>query len=201
MLGFCRLSPPSIQAVCFLLAGLLLLVPVVGHSQTFNHTDDSSAPDERLDGTWRLVEAESNPVDPWNSLAIKLDAGPSRLSLTRRWHGPTNYTAVDSVRIPIDGAHHRVSLPEWPDNRHLGAVVDPDRSRRVAAQWLDDGRTLRVTSRFWVEASQGSRRIRTYTEYHHAPDGNRIVVLELRSTRPTARRYVLKRASEHGPEP
>lgn len=179
------------------LAVLVVVAAGLGGCQSPDQTGDSApTPDERINGTWRLVESESSPIDPWNTLVVDLDAGPDRLALSRRWHGPTDYTAVDSVRIPVDGDAHRAPLPEWPDNRHIGAVAAPDRPRRVSAEWLDQGRTLRVTSRFGVETSQGSRRIRTYTEYRIAPDGDRLVVLELRSTRPRARRYVFGRTSE-----
>jgi len=149
--------------------------------------------DESVHGVWRVVRGQSSPIDPWTSLRIHLDAGPRHLTLIRRWHGPTNYTAVDSVHIPIDGRAHRAPLPKWPDNRHLGAFAAPDRPRRVAAEWLDDGRTLRLTSRFCVDTSQGQRRVRTSAEYRISPGGDRLVLLELRSTRPTARRYVLER--------
>ncbi len=179
-----------------LLAALIFVAAGLGGCQSPDQTGDSAPePDARINGTWRLVESESSPIDPWNVLIIDLDAGPARLALFRRWHGPTDYTAVDSVRIPIDGTAHRAPLPQWPDNRHIGALAAPDQPRRVSAEWLDQGRTLRVTSRFGVEASQGLRRIRTYTEYRIAPHGDRLVVLELRSTRPRARRYVLQRSS------
>lgn len=183
-----------VRSVCALSLGMLLFTPGGSQSQPVDHTPDSPVPNEYLDGTWQLVKAESSPIDPWNTLTIEIEAGSSRLGLTRRWHGPTDYTAVDSVHIPIDGNTHRAPLPEWPDNRHIGAFADSDRPRRLAAEWLDEGRTLRVTSRFWVDTSQGQHHLRTYTEYRVAPQGNRLVVLELRSTRPKPRRYVLQRA-------
>jgi hypothetical protein len=189
------------RTVCLVLAGLLLLVPGTGHGQPFNRANELLTPDRQLHGTWRLVTAESSPIDPWNRLTVEIDAGPSRLSLVRRWHGPTDYTAVDSMHVPVNGEAHRAPLSEWPDNRHIGASVDSDRPRRVAAEWLDDGRTLRLTSRFWVETSQGTHRIRTYAEYRIAPDGDRLVVLKLRSTRPTPRRYVLARTAASNRNP
>jgi hypothetical protein len=196
MLGLCNFPQTFDWALCSLLAGVLLVAPSAGRCQPADRNGNSaSTPDERINGTWRLVTAESSPIDPWNTLTVAIDAGPARLSLTRRWHGPTDYTTTDSVRIPIDGDAHRAPLPEWPDNRHIGAFADPDRPRRVQAEWLDDGRTLRVTSRFGVETSQGTQRVRTYTEYRVAPDGDRLVVIELRSTRPKPRRYVLERTS------
>ncbi|MFB6272298.1 MAG: hypothetical protein ABEL51_05315 [Salinibacter sp.] len=174
---------------------LLLLAGGLGAWQSPYLSDAAAPPDERLTDTWQLLKAESSPIDPWNTLTVEINAGPSRLTLLRRWHGPTDYTAVDSIHVPIDGSAHRAPLSEWPDNRHIGATVDPDRPRRVASEWLDDGRTLRVTSRFWVQVSQGTRRIRTDTEYRVAPDGDRLIVLERRSTRPRARRYVFERVS------
>jgi hypothetical protein len=85
-------------------------------------------------------------------------------------------------------------MTQWPDNRHIGAFLASDSSKSVSAAWLDDGQTLRVTTRLTVRISQGTTRIRTYSEYRVSPSGRHLVVLELRSTRPKPIRYTFERA-------
>lgn len=190
-----RFQPPWRRGGSLLLGLLLFGVACQPKSQPEDRSPTRRA---QFEGSWQIIHPESSAIDPWNDLAVEIEFSADRLHLYRRWHGPTDYTAVDSIRAPIDGEPHEAPLGQWPDNRHIGAFARTDRPRRVAAEWLDEGRTLRVTSRFWVEVSQGERQIRTDTEYRMAPDGDRLIVLELRSTRPRARRYVLRRPPESG---
>lgn len=177
--------------------GLLLTIGGFGVgacrlSDEQNETTATSA--EEFEGRWQIVKSESNAIDPWNDLQVDLAVDPTGVRLVRTWRGAYGYTGMDSIHVPADGAFHRSPLDQWPDNRHIGAFARTDRTRRVSLQWIDQGRTLRVESRFWVEVSQGTRQIRTYAEYRLAPNGERLVILELRSTRPRARRYVLERS-------
>ncbi len=61
-----------------------------------------------------------------------------------------------------------------------------------------DGRTTVAPSsrraHFMVSAQQGERRIRIYTEYRLSPEGDRLDVLEVRSTRPRPIHFVFHRA-------
>ncbi len=157
--------------------------------------DEPTASPSRFEGTWTLVAERSTAIDPWNDLSIAIDVSGSTLTLKRTWAGNYGFAAVDSTTIPIDGTPHRVSLAQWPDNRHIGAFVAADSTKQVSARWLDDGRTLQVTTRLTVRASQGPTRLRTHSEYRVGPDGDDLTVLELRSTRPQPIRYTFERAS------
>ncbi|MFB6272034.1 MAG: hypothetical protein ABEL51_03965 [Salinibacter sp.] len=150
---------------------------------------DGSVNAERFNGTWSIHEERSTDISPWNGLTVQIDATPSQLTLERIWDGNYGVTVNDSMTIPIDGEQHRVSLQQWPDNRHIGATLASDSSKTVSAEWLDNGRTLRVTTRLDVRVSQGITRIRTYSEYRVSPDGGTLTLLELRSTRPRPLHY------------
>jgi hypothetical protein len=141
-------------------------------------------------GEWTLLTSESSAIDPWRRLRVSLDADQSTLTLMRTWTGAYGITSVDSVRIPIDGEHHEISIPQWPDNRHVAVRPTADSVKYVSARWLDRGRTLRTSTRIPVLTSQGETDIRIHSEYRIAPDGERLVVLELRSTRPRPIHYV-----------
>jgi hypothetical protein len=86
-------------------------------------------------------------------------------------------------------------MAQWPDNRHLGAYIAGDHRKTVASRWEDDGRTLITESTLTVSTQQGERPIRIYTEYRLSPGGDRLDVLELRSTRPRPVHYVFTRAA------
>jgi hypothetical protein len=141
-------------------------------------------------GEWTLLTSESSAIDPWRRLRVSLDADRSTLTLVRTWTGAYGITSVDSVRIPIDGERHEISIPQWPDNRHIAVRPTADSVKYVSARWLDRGRTLQTSTRIPVLSSQGETDIRIHSEYRIAPDGERLVVLELRSTRPRPIHYV-----------
>jgi hypothetical protein len=147
----------------------------------------------QLSGTWTIDKAQSTAIDPWRDLTIDVDASASRLTLERIWRGYYGFDTSDSMTIPIDEAPHTVPMPQWPDNRHIGAFLGGDSTKTVTAQWLDDGRTLQVTTRVPVRTSQGLRSLRTHSEYRVSPDRTHLTVLELRSTRPDPIRYTLER--------
>lgn len=150
---------------------------------------DGSAEAEQFNGTWSFDEERSTDISPWNDLTIEIEASSSRLTLERIWDGYYGVAVNDSMTIPIDGERHRVPMSQWPDNRHIGAFLGADSSKSVSAEWLDDGQTLRVTTHLNVRVSQGTTKIRTYSEYRVAPDGTTLTVLELRSSRPRPIRY------------
>lgn len=85
---------------------------------------------------------------------------------------------------------------QWPDNRHAGVYIAGDRTKTVFSEWKDDGQTLATEATLEVSVQQGLRTVRIYTEYRLSPGGDRLDVLELRSTRPRPIHYVFFRSSE-----
>lgn len=155
----------------------------------------------RFDGRWEIDKDRSTAIDPWKDLTVEIEASEDRLALKRIWKGHYGFSAVDSVRIPIDGASHPVSTQMWPDNRHVGVFVgqsarDGVEEKSVSARWRDDGRTLQVTTKMSAAVSQGQATLRVHSEYRLGPNGQELNVLELRSTRPRPIRYVLTRETE-----
>jgi hypothetical protein len=188
-------NPPS-RISFFLRSGtfflLMLALPLLGRAASPSVSDSTHA--SRLSGTWSIDKERSTAIDPWNGLRIEINASASRLTLERIWQGSYGFATSDSMTIPIDGSSHRVPMQQWPDNRHIGAFLASDSSKTVSARWLDDGRTLQVTTRLTVRISQGTTRIRTHSEYRVSPSGTHLTVLELRSTRPKPIRYTFERA-------
>lgn len=162
---------------------LLLVLPLL-----------ACAPNPDFSGTWTLVKERSTSVDPWRSMAIKMEVDGPNVTLKRIWGGNREAgTYMDSVTVRTDGSVHTVVMDQWPDNRHLGAFLAGDSTKQVTAEWLDDERTLRVERRLQVRTSQGVRPIRIYSEYRLSTDGRHLTVLELRSTRPRPLHYAFER--------
>jgi len=185
------------RALLFVLAAVLTGVLVTGTGcGTERGTGDvqwqqDTAPHT---GTWTLVKSQSSAIDPWRRLRVSIDADRSDLTVVRTWTGAYRVTSVDSVRIPIDGARHEVPIPQWHDNRHIAVRPTVDSIKYVSAQWIDRGRTLAVETHMPVLTSQGETKIRMHSEYRIAPDGQRLDVLELRSSHPRPIHYVLEPA-------
>lgn len=177
----------------FLIVGLLSGGGVLDQRDR-TRSDESS----RFDGTWKVVEDRSSAIDPWKDLTLRIEASDSALFLKRIWKGHYGYSAVDSVRVPVDGKPRSVPQQMWPDNRHVGAFVGKEGEKSVSAKWIDEGKALRVRTRFTAEVSQGEAELRIDSEYRLSPSRNRLVLLELRSTRPKPIRYVFERQGQLG---
>ena len=145
-------------------------------------------------GTWQLDAERSTAVDPWRDLTLAMDVRGDTVAMARRWRGSREGGLfTDSARVVAGGGAVDVRLGQWPDNRHLGAYVTGDSLQTVAARWADDRRTLIVERDLTLSVQQGTADVRVYAEYRLAPGGDRVDLLELRSTRPSPLHYVFRR--------
>lgn len=145
-------------------------------------------------GSWRFDPTTSTSIDPWARLGLRIARDGDAVVVVRQWTGSREGGAsTDSARFVPGGAPVRVRLDQWADNRHLGAFLTSDSSKVVVGRVEDDGATLVTESRLDVVVQQGEIPIRIYTEYRLSPGGNRLDVLELRSTRPAPIHYVFAR--------
>jgi hypothetical protein len=150
---------------------------------------------DAMSGTWLLDEERSTAIDPWRNLSVEIVADGEGVILKRMWRGSREGGAfVDSVRLVPGSTVVSEPMGQWPDNRHLGAYIAGDRTKTVTSRWEDEGRTLVTETELTVSIQQGERPVRIYTEYRLSPEGDRLDVLELRSTRPRPIHYVFARA-------
>ena len=148
----------------------------------------------QFSGTWLLDPSRSTAIDPWRNLSLEIDVNERLVTLQRRWRGSSEGGAFnDSLTVELGGEETHVSLEQWPDNRHLGAYIGGDGTKTLKAMSEDDGATLVTKAHLVASVQQGETFIRIYSEYRLAPDGNRIDLIELRSTRPTPVHYVFRR--------
>ena len=92
-----------------------------------------------------------------------------------------------------------VPVPWWTDNRHIGAYIGGDRTEKVRARWLDDGRILRTDADLVLDGQQGPRAVNILTDYKVSPSGGRLTVVQLRSTRDIPIVYIFNRVSPQVP--
>ena len=152
-------------------------------------------PDASFGGTWVLDSDLSTAIDPWQNLSVEIEMDGDAVVLQRNWRGSREGGAfADSVRLVPGTTVQSEPMLQWPDERHLGAYIAGDRRKSVASRWADDGQTLITESTLTLSIQQGEQPIRIYTEYRLSPEGDRLDVLELRSTRPRPIHYVFTRA-------
>lgn len=150
---------------------------------------------DAMSGTWVLDKDLSTALDPWLNLSVEIAADGDGVILKKMWRGSREGGATtDSVRLVPGNTVVSGPMEQWPDNRHLGAYIAGDRTKSVTSRWEDGGRTLVTEAMLTVSIQQGEREIRIYTEYRLSPEGDRLDVLELRSTRPRPTHYVFFRA-------
>lgn len=152
-------------------------------------------PGDDFAGAWTLVPDRSTAIDPWLNLRVEIAVEDDAVVLKRMWRGSREGGAfVDSVRLVPGSTVESEKMAQWPDNRHLGAYIAGDSTQTVSSRWKDDGRTLATERTLTVSVQQGLSPVRIYTEYRLSPEGDRLDVLELRSTRPRPIHYVFTRA-------
>jgi hypothetical protein len=88
-----------------------------------------------------------------------------------------------------------VPVEMWPENRHIGAYIGGDKTKRVRAEWLDARRILRLSTDLVLATQQGARAVNTLSDYKVSAQGNELVLTELRSTRNRPIVYVFTRVT------
>lgn len=135
-----------------------------------------------LAGIWRIDPARSSELSPWREIVLTIAVDGDRVQLDR--HFAAGRRTFDE-RLALDLAQpvNLVPVAWWPDNRHLGAYIGGDKTKRVHATWLDDRRILRLSSDLTLSTSQGDRAVNILSDYKVSANGAQLTLTELRSTR------------------
>lgn len=152
----------------------------------------SAALPSALAGHWTLDSSRSSAVDPFRTILLDVTVSGEHVSITKTMGGGRR-TTEDTLNLDLSQAEVTEPMVMWVDNRHIGAWIGDDRDRTVRAELIDAGETLRIESTFKLETSQGTTPVRVTTEYRLSPDGKRLTVLELRSTRNLPLHYTFDR--------
>lgn len=144
-------------------------------------------------GDWRFNAERSTELSPWRGFELTIQLDGDRVTIERRL-GAGRRQFTDAMTIDTKGGENVVPIEMWPDNRHLGAYVGGDRTKRIRASWLDEGRILRLSTDLVLSTQQGDRAVNILTDYKVSASGNQLTLTELRSTRNRPVVYVFNRA-------
>jgi hypothetical protein len=153
------------------------------------------SPSVSLAGHWRLDAARSTDLSPWSTLELTIAIDGDEVTVQRRF-GAGRRTFTEEIRLDLTREVNLVSVPWWPDNRHLGAYAGGDRTKCIRASFLDRRRLLRLSSDLVLETQQGPREINILSDYKVSLDGARLTLTELRSTRQRPVVYVFSRVTD-----
>ena len=148
-----------------------------------------------LAGTWRFDRARSTELSPWQDYTLTVAVEGSRVTFQRQL-GAGRRGFADTMTVDVSRPDNVVPVAMWPDNRHLGAYIGGDRTKHVRAEWLDDGRILRLRTDLVLSTSQGDRPVNILSDYKVSANGAVLTLTELRSTRNRPVIYVFNRAKE-----
>ena len=140
-------------------------------------------------GRWKLNLKESTDLVTWRyrqlEMAIRENGG--KIEIINHWKSRRAGDWVDSlafvpggdtVRIPIKTAH-------WPENWYMGVLSIPGTVKKVSGYWDKPKRELTVYLGQLVQVSQGRRVISTQKNFSLNRAGDKLTVIEKRSSRPT----------------
>lgn len=169
---------------------LRLVLPLVFLFTAAARADSTNS----LAGTWRIDQARSTDLTPWKSYDLVITVTGDAVTLHRQlaW-GRREFS--DTVTVDTTGATRVIPVGLWPDNRHLGAYIGGDGTKRVHAEWLDDRRILRLSTDLVLDTQQGPRAINILSDYKVSASGARLTLTELRSTRNRPVVYVFARVT------
>jgi hypothetical protein len=151
------------------------------------------AAESPLAGTWHFDAAASTELSPWRDYTFTLAVDGDRVTIARQFASGRRQFA-DTQTIDLSRPDNIIPVPLWPDNRHLGAYIGGDRTKRVRGEWLDGGRILRLSTDLVLSTQQGDRAVNILSDYKVSANGSRLTLTELRSTRNRPVVYTFTRA-------
>lgn len=146
-------------------------------------------------GQWQFDKEQSTDLSPWSRCVLVIAQAGDQLSIERTLGGGRR-THVDVIPLDVTKEVNVVPQGWWIDNRHIGAYSPHDATKVVRAKTLDDGKLLRLETDLVLETQQGSRDVNIISQYQISPDGDTLIVTDLRSTRPRPVVHVFTRITE-----
>jgi hypothetical protein len=148
-----------------------------------------------LAGVWRYDEEHSTPLSAWGSLKLTITVDGPKVTITKEYAaGRRTFTQV----TPLDMSKtiNVVPVEWWPDNRHIGAYIGGDKTKKMKVRVLNDGRLLRTSSDYVLATQQGEQPVNVLCDYRVSPSGQQLTLIQLRSSRNDPIVYVFKRVTD-----
>jgi len=168
----------------------LFLVAFATASLSFAHSLDA----DKFIGEWQFDREQSTDLSPWSRCVLTIAQDGDQLTISRTLGGGRR-THVDVIPLDVTKEVNVVAQTWWIDNRHIGAYSPHDALKIVRAKTLDDGKLLRLETDLVLETQQGPRDVNIISQYQISPDGDVLIVTDLRSTRPRPVVHVFNRVT------
>ena len=166
----------------------ILTLVLAGFMPLFAAAADTST----LAGTWQFDASRSTELSPWRAFELSIQLDGNLVTIDRRL-GAGRRGFTDSMSLDLSKAENVIAVELWPDNRHLGAYIAGDRTKRVRATWLDDRGILRLSTDLILSTQQGERSVNILSDYKVSASGAQLTLTQLRSTRNRPVVYVFNR--------
>ena len=161
------------------LSASLCLVVLATASVTSAHSLDT----EKFIGEWQFDLEQSTDLSPWSRSVLTIAQDGDQLTISRALRGGRR-NHVDVIPLDVTKEVNVVPHTWWIDNRHIGAYAPHHATKIIRAKTLDEGKLLRLETDLVLETQQGSRDVNIISQYQISPDGDLLIVTDLRSTRP-----------------
>jgi hypothetical protein len=148
----------------------------------------------KLAGVWTLDVARSTPIRPWDKEAMTIAVTGDTVVITRNLAWGADRKVSDTTTVKTDGTTVTTNpVGYWLDTWYTNVYIGGDHQKHVSAEWLDNGRVLKLETKLAIEAQQGDHPVHIYDEYRLSADGQTLTLYELRSTRDEALVYTFTR--------
>lgn len=136
-----------------------------------------------FEGNWVIDKELSTAFDPWRSIHLKIAAQGQKVTI-EELHTTGRRKASQRYDLDLAESRNQIPIGLWTGNRHIGAYIGGDRTMTIDARLVDEGRTLVLECHYVLDTSQGATPVRSHKEFRVSADGDQLIVMELRSTRP-----------------
>ena len=152
----------------------------------------------RMEGRWKFIPAEGTDVVTWryNQQELEIARHGKEIAILQNYIYRNKVAYIDSM-IFVPGGGPRTSTqttPNWSGNWYMGVLTKIGSEKIVTGHWLEADSGLQVEREETLQTSQGEIQVRTTREYR--VEGDKLVVMETRSTRPTPIKLVFERQSQ-----
>src|SRR5688572_29676826 len=152
-----------------------------------------TSPSPALAGDWQIDLTRSTELSPWKDCVLHIKIAGDAVTIDREL-GWASRKFSDTMTVNV-GRTVTVPVDMWPENRHLGAYISDDHSKKVRADLLDAGRLLRLSTDLVLETQQGPRDVNILSDYKISASGTQLTVTEIRSTRNQPIVYIFNRVA------
>jgi len=153
--------------------------------------------DNTIYGRWKFLPKESTDIVTWRykHQELEITNRQEEIAVLQKFFYRKKVVYVDSMII-IPGGEPRTSIQRtqnWAGNWYMGILAQVGSEKKVHGKWKEKHKVLQIDREEVLQTSQGEIDLNTNREFR--VDGDKLIVLEKRSTRPTPITLVFEKQS------